>query len=180
MSYSISASTSFSSINWNNFENRPPINPSMTFCEEKDWYEDVKCCMDSYSIEHVRDVAHEHGLGDTPEVRFLDRYPCVNGLELDYFVDEIEAMPSNVNNNPTPPESPYPPATDRPCDMNAIKAFIKIAQKLGLGNFADIAHLEKEPNVSCETIMGMAFRYGALALELGRDINKRLSSKASQ
>ena len=105
MSLSVSASTPFNAINWDNFENRPPINGSMTFCEEKDWYEDqAKCCMDYYSIEHVLDVAHEYELGEAPEVKFLEQYPCLNGLELDYFVDEIESMPSNVHNEK--PEAP--------------------------------------------------------------------------
>lgn len=72
MIYSIS-STQFSNIDWDNFKDRPPIDESMTFCEEKNWNDDVKCCMDGYSIEHVRDIAYEHGLEDVPEVRFLDR-----------------------------------------------------------------------------------------------------------
>ncbi len=105
-SFSVSASTPFSSISWNNFENRPPINSSMTFCEEKDWYEDVKCCMDGYSIEHLRDVAYEYGHENTPEVRFLDQYPCLNGLEIDYFVDKIERMPSNVRKEESEPTFP--------------------------------------------------------------------------
>lgn len=48
--------------------------------------------MDGYSMEHVREVAYDYGLDDTPEVKFLDQYPCLNGPELDRFVDEIESM----------------------------------------------------------------------------------------
>jgi len=106
MSFSISNSVPFSNINWDSFENRPTINKSMLFCTEKNWYDDVKCCMDGYSIEHIRDVAYEHGLEDTPEVRFLDQYPCINGLESDYFVDRIESMPSKKL--PEPTESQFP------------------------------------------------------------------------
>lgn len=92
MSFSISNSVPFSGINWDSLENRPPMKSGMLVCKEKDWYEDKKCCMDGYSIEHVLEVANDYGLGDTPEVQFLNEYPCVNGLELDYFVDQIERM----------------------------------------------------------------------------------------
>ncbi len=95
MNYSINNSIPFSAINWNSFENRPQMGKGMPICKENDWYEDKKCCMDGYSIEHVLDVAHEYGHGDTPEVKFLDEYPCLNGLELDRFVDQIETMPSD-------------------------------------------------------------------------------------
>ena len=106
MSYSISSTVPFSAINWETLENRPPIGESMKFCEEKDWYEDVKCCMDGYSIEHVLDVAYENGNENTPEVKFLDAYPCLNGLELDHFVDEIERMPSTGDKEELTPQFP--------------------------------------------------------------------------
>lgn len=83
MSFSISSSTQFSEINWDSLENRPTINESMTFCEEKDWNSDSRCCMDRYSIEHVLDVAHENNLWNMPEVKFLEAYHCINGPELD-------------------------------------------------------------------------------------------------
>ena len=78
----------------------------MSFCTDKNWNDDVKCCMDGYTIEHILDVAYEHGLEDTPEVRFLDEYPCINGLESDYFVDRIERMPSKKLADPA--ESQFP------------------------------------------------------------------------
>jgi hypothetical protein len=106
MSYSIFNSVPFSSINWDSFENRPSTKGSMPICQEKDWYEDSKCCMDVYSIEHVRDVAYDYGHENTPEVKFLDQYPCVNGLELDYFVNRIEAMPSKVAQEEQKPQFP--------------------------------------------------------------------------
>ena len=102
MSFSISPSTPFTSINWDTFENRPVINKSMKFCEEKDWYADTKCCMDGYSIEHVLDVAHENNLWNAPEVQFLDEYPCVNGLELDSLADKIAGMIPDTEPEPTP------------------------------------------------------------------------------
>jgi hypothetical protein len=101
MSFSISRSTGFSEINWSSFENRPQINSSMQFCREKDWYEDAKCCMDGYSIEHILDAAYEHGNENTPEVKFLDQYPCLNGVELDHFANAIDRMPSKVDKTPT-------------------------------------------------------------------------------
>ncbi len=102
MSPSISTSVKFADINWDTLENRPTINESMTFCEEKDWYADVKCCMDGYSIEHVLDVAHENNLWDMPEVKFLDQYPCINGLELDSLADEIAGRIPDPTPEPTP------------------------------------------------------------------------------
>jgi hypothetical protein len=106
MSYSISPSTPFSSINWDSFENRPQVGGDMPICEEKNWYEDSKCCMDYYSIEHVRDVANDYGLADTPEVKFLDAYPCINGPEIDFFADEIESMEPKII--PEPEEEHWP------------------------------------------------------------------------
>ena len=97
MPLSISSSTNFSNINWDDLENRPVINKSMTFCEEKDWYNDAKCCMDSYSIEHVLDVAHTYDLRELPEVKFLEEYPCLNGLELDSLADKIAAYIPDSN-----------------------------------------------------------------------------------
>lgn len=96
MSYSISNKTTFAEIDWNTFENRPPIKRTMPQCKEKDWYADVKCCMDGYTIEHVRDMAYDNGYVDTPETQFLDEYPCLNGVELDYFVDIVTAPQSNI------------------------------------------------------------------------------------
>jgi len=98
MNYSINNSVPFSAINWNTLEGRPQVQnlgKETRFCEEKDWYADEKCCMDYYSIEHVRDVAYEYGNQNSPEVKFLDQYPCINGLEIDRIAYDIEALPSN-------------------------------------------------------------------------------------
>ncbi len=35
MSYSVSPTTTFANINWDSFENRPSIDPSMPFCTKK-------------------------------------------------------------------------------------------------------------------------------------------------
>jgi len=104
MSFSISPSTPFTSINWDTFENRPPINDSMKFCDEKDYYKETKCCMDGYSVEHVVEVAHQNGLWDAPEVKFLEKYPCVNGTELDSLADQIDGMIPEPTPSPTPTE----------------------------------------------------------------------------
>lgn len=89
MAYSISTLTRFTEIDWNNFNNRPAIDSSMPFCNEKDWYRDRRCCMDGYTIEHVRDMAYDNRHQNTAEARFLDEYPCVNGVELDQLIDKM-------------------------------------------------------------------------------------------
>lgn len=61
----------------------------MPFCTETEWNGERKCCMDGYAIEHVRDMAYDNGARDTVEARFLDQYPCVNGAELDQFVEKF-------------------------------------------------------------------------------------------
>lgn len=104
MTFSISASTPFSKIDWSNFENRPPINESMIFCEERDRYKSTTCCVDEYSIEHALEVAHENNLGNEPVVKFLDEYPCLNMLELDSIADKIDEMiPEIEGSKPAPP-----------------------------------------------------------------------------
>jgi hypothetical protein len=163
MTYSINNSVPFSAINWDSFENRPRINEPMIFCNESNWEKDVKCCMDGYSIDHTLNEAEKKSIGKNQEISFLEQYPCVNGPEL----TELAFRSSDTTI----------PSQDKPCDIGSIKAFLKTARKFGFGNFADIFHLEKQPTLSCENLMRMAFRYGALALELGRDPGKKLSSK---
>ena len=167
MPFSISPSATFATINWDNFEDRPRINEPMTFCKEDNWNKDVKCCMDEYSIEHVLNRVRAGTAGQTPEIAFLEQYPCINGPELEElaFKGQEPAIP------------PSPKTLDQPCDTGTIKAFLDTAKKFGFGNFADVFRLGKEPTLSCSTIMRMAFRYGALALEMGRDPRGRLSSK---
>lgn len=81
--------STFANINWDTFKGRPTIDPSMKFCSEKKWHTDTKCCMSGYTIEHVLDMAYDHGKADSPEVTFLEGYPCLNGRELDSFVDKL-------------------------------------------------------------------------------------------
>ena len=103
MTFSISASTTFSKIDWNNFENRPPINDLMPFCESKDRGKNTKCCVDEYSIEHVLEVARKNNLEDMPEVKFIDQYPCLNMQEIDSVADKIDEMiPEIEESNKTP------------------------------------------------------------------------------
>ena len=141
MPFSISPSTTFASINWDNFENRPRINEPMTFCNEDNWNKDVKCCMDGYSIEHVVNRARKNSTEQTPEITFLEQYPCINGTEL-------EELAYKGRGSATPPS---PNTQDQPCDMGTINAFLKTAKKFGFGNFADVFRLEKEPTLSCNT-----------------------------
>ena len=172
MNYSINNSVTFSAINWNSFEGRPQINEPMTFCKEDSWDSaNAKCCMDGYSIEHVLDETRGSQKSSL-ERKFLDQYPCVNGVELESLADKIQGdKPSN------PPKTSSPIPEDKPCDIGAIQAFLKTAKKFGFGNYADIYRLEKEPKMSCDTLLRMAFRYGALAFDLGRDPQKKLTSK---
>ena len=106
MSFSVSSSTPFAKINWDNFENRPPINNSMPFCSDKDTSSDTKCCMDDFALENVTRVAHKNNLWDAPEVQFLDKSPCLNFAELDSLADQIDEMiPEIEQNTPLPLEA---------------------------------------------------------------------------
>lgn len=100
MSFSISPSTTFANIDWNTLENRPPIDKSMIFCQEKDWYDAVPCCMDGYTIEHVHDLAYENGFLGTAEAQFLNEYPCLNAIEMNHFYEKFTGLKA-----PTKPES---------------------------------------------------------------------------
>lgn len=90
MSFSISPSTKFADIAWSNFENRPYV--SGHFCTEKNWYDDVPCCMSGYTIEYINDLAQANGLQGTPEAEFLNEYPCVNGVETNYFYEKFTGL----------------------------------------------------------------------------------------
>jgi len=122
MSFSISTSTPFSAINWDNFENRPPINESMKFCGSADRYKDTKCCMETDSIEGVLYVAHKNDLRNADEVKFLEEYPCVNWVELDSLADKIdEQLPETT---PTPvPTSPQPPRQCIPMSVRYVDSW---------------------------------------------------------
>ena len=106
MTFSISASTPFSKIDWSTFENRPPINESMPFCENNDGYKNTKCCVDEYSIEHVLEVAHRNNLADMPEVKFIDQYPCLNMQEIDSLADKIDEMIPEIDEHNQTPQFP--------------------------------------------------------------------------
>ena len=72
----------FSNINRDSLENRPRKKEPMAFCNESNWDQDVKCCMDGSSIEYVINKTDKQSKAKTPESMFLKQYPCVNGLEL--------------------------------------------------------------------------------------------------
>lgn len=121
MNYSISNSTPFSAINWNNYENRPVINERSRFCSDSQQDNPrAKCCMDGYSIEAVLDE-----IAQSPERDFLSGYPCVNGMELSGladragFVDEFnEAVPAKTQ----PPQYS--------CDPKTIQALQRLVEAL--------------------------------------------------
>ena len=96
MPFSISSDTAFKDINWNNLENRPSIDDSMIFCKDSDWHKSAKCCMDGYTIEHVLDISHEQSSHSSPAAKFLEEYPCLNGLELDRIVEELSNAPKII------------------------------------------------------------------------------------
>ncbi len=112
MSFSISSTTSFANINWDNFENRPPINESMPFCDDKGHYSDTKCCMDDYALENVVRVAHNHDLWEVPEVKFLEESPCVNLAELDSLADQIDEM---IPDTEPEPQTGHTPTETKQC-----------------------------------------------------------------
>ncbi len=51
--------------------------------------------MSGYSIEYVLDLAWDHGNIDTPEAKFMDEFPCINGIEIEYFTDEVTRKKSD-------------------------------------------------------------------------------------
>lgn len=179
MTYSINNSVSFSAIDWDSLENRPQINDTMTFCDENNWDDpDAKCCMDGYSIEGA---IHEGKFSkSSPEGNFLNQYPCVNGMELEMLA-ESTSRPTSKNPIPAPstPTPSKPDQEDTPCSSDAIKAFVKVAKKLGLGKNADIINIGKEQKISCDSLLGAAFKYGALAFQMGTDPQKKLFPKTN-
>jgi hypothetical protein len=158
MSFSVSSSASFSSINWTTFEGRPEIKDSMPFCKEKDWDQDKKCCMDGYSIEHALEMIPKLGMKSS-EARFLEQYPCVNGLELESLV-EGASEPKNsstetVNRRTSIVED------GGSCDSRAVKAFLKFIKSVGgYDDIPEISSLKKGLKISCEALIDMAVRYG--------------------
>ncbi len=90
MSFSVSDSTTFANIDWSTLKNRPIIDGEQ-FCTEKNWFDDVPCCMSRFSIEYVTDTAYDNGFGDSPEVEFLKQSPCLNGVELDVFLEKFSS-----------------------------------------------------------------------------------------
>jgi len=88
MPFSVSSTTTFATIDWNTLENRPPIDTAQ-FCTKQYWFDNVPCCMDGYTVEHVLELAEQNGYESTPEARFLNKYPCINGVEIDYFYEKF-------------------------------------------------------------------------------------------
>ena len=72
--------------------------------------------MDGYTIEHVRDMARDFGYESTSEARLLDAYPCINGVELDWFVRKFAGDNSRLRNKAAP--------TAWPCILHEILQFL--------------------------------------------------------
>ena len=89
MKFSISSSTGFANINWDNFENRPPIKKDMPLCSSFNWEYDVPCCTDGYVISDTLQIAAQKNKLQTKEAQFLTEYPCVNSLEFVEIVDNM-------------------------------------------------------------------------------------------
>lgn len=93
----------------------------MTFCKEDSWDSaNAKCCLDGYSIEHVLDEtggSQKSGL----ERKFLDQYPCVNGVELESLADKIQGdKPSN------PPKTSTPIPENKPCNIRVFSPVLRL------------------------------------------------------
>jgi hypothetical protein len=89
MKFSISSSTGFANINWDNFEKRPPMTKDMPLCSSFNWEYDVPCCTDGYVISDTLQMAAQKNKLQTKEAQFLTEYPCVNSLEFEEIVDNM-------------------------------------------------------------------------------------------
>lgn len=155
MSFSVSSSAPFSSINWKNFENRPEIKDSMPFCTENNWNKKAKCCSDGYSIEHALDMIPEEKMS-TPEAKFLEKYPCVNGIELESLVNKI----SEENTTSIEPKHPKPVVGNGDaCDERAVKAFLKFVKSIDQEGNREIQWLKEGMKISCQKLIEMTVRY---------------------
>ena len=38
------------------------------------------------------EVAEEYGVSNSEEAKFLEKFPCVNGIEIDFFADMIDRL----------------------------------------------------------------------------------------
>jgi hypothetical protein len=84
----------FDRIDWTNLKDRPPIDKGR-LCKESEWWDTAKCCMSGYSVEHVLDTGRDNGFEGSAEMRFLQSYPCLNGVELDSFFERFsKELPS--------------------------------------------------------------------------------------
>lgn len=161
MNYSVNNSVPFSAINWSSFENRPEIKDSMIFCTEENWDQNVKCCMDGYSIEQAIEESANRGR-KRAGIKFLDQYPCVNGPELESIAYSLRPTPSGNSSDITPtplPESP-PTNNDNFCDSRAINAFLKFVNSVHLDNTVEISRLKQGVKISCDALIDMVVRYG--------------------
>ena len=121
--YSVSTTTPFSQIDWNNFENRPSISGQVPFCtpeQEDDPMAD--CCVDWYGLEAITDQ-----MPNSPVRDFLLQGPCLNGEELIDLAESSE--PSRPEKKPTTKKPTTPKAPSEPeCDKTMLKSLGDLLQ----------------------------------------------------
>lgn len=59
-----------------------------------------KCCCDGYSIESVIERSYDLGLQDRPEVKLLEKWPCLDCKQLDVLVDKLNGIASAKDPKP--------------------------------------------------------------------------------
>ena len=76
-----------------NMDRQPTSRPASSWTGKRlcrDVYDkDPNCCCDGYSIESVIDQSREYGLGEHPEVKKLEAYPCITCLKLDSIMENL-------------------------------------------------------------------------------------------
>lgn len=77
----------------------------------------AKSCCDGYSVESVLDQAREWGLSKNPEVRRLEKYPCITCSELESIADELAAM--------APEQTDEEILAQRRSDLGSVSEFAK-------------------------------------------------------
>lgn len=85
----------------------PPIRPNPP----------QKSCCDGYSIESILDQAREWGLSKNPEVRRLEKYPCITCSELESIADELAAI--------APEQTDEEILAQRRSDLGSVSEFAK-------------------------------------------------------
>jgi hypothetical protein len=88
----------------------------------------------------------------------LEKYPCVNGLELESLVESV----SGEDTTPAKSKAPSRVMDDGSiCEPRAVKAFLKFVKSVGgYDDVPEIVSLKKSLKISCEALIDMTVRYG--------------------